>query len=218
MESPNPNAAHNLRREILAEARRQKEEVLRIARQEAEELLARAQREAAQARGVQLAAAQLEAKQRTEAILATVAVEVGRLRAVRVEEILQSIHDAARDRLRAKTGLDLRQGIVGLATEALGQMQGDSFLLKLPPKVRSALGDGLVEEIRRCSTRPAFALQVVEDANRAAGDVVIEDQGGRQSWNIGLEARLERCWPELRRQIVAHLPFVEPGNKENSGA
>jgi vacuolar-type H+-ATPase subunit E/Vma4 len=214
METPNPNAADNLRREILEEARRQQEEILRVAHREAEAILARAQEEAAQVRRVQMEVAQVAAKQQVEAILATVAVEIGRRRAMRIEELLQSTHDDARERLRAHTDFDLRRCIVSLATEALGQMQGNAFLLKVSPKDCSALGDGLAEEIQRCSTRPAFALQVFEDSNRAAAEVVIEDHVGRQSWNIGLEARLERCWPELRRQIAAHLPFVEPDNKE----
>jgi len=207
--TPNPNAPESLRQEILEEARRQKEDILRRTRQEAGVIVAKAEREAEQFRKERLEAARAEAKQRTEAILATVSVEAGRMRSARIEESLRAIHDRARSRLQTRTGFDYRETIARLSAEALGQMAGETFRLRLSVAEHRASGDGLAEEVQRCSGRPAVTLQVVADANLKDGDVLIEDERVRQVYNLSLDARLERCWPELRRQIAAQTGFTE---------
>jgi vacuolar-type H+-ATPase subunit E/Vma4 len=198
-----PNPQEGLRREILDDGRRRRDEILLRARQEADALAAAAGAEAERERQEQLALARTEADRRAEAILATIPVEAGRLRASRVEALLQSIHDATRARLLARSDFDFRESVIVLAADALNRMSGPPFTARLSRADHAALGDGWVESLHR---RPGIAsgpITVIEDSRVAPGSLVIEGAEGRQSWNIGLLARLERLWPALRQQIAA---------------
>ena len=204
-----PNAPELLRQEVLEQARRQKEDVLRQARLETGAIVAKAEKEAEQFRRERLEAARAEAKRRAEAILATVPMETDRMRSARIEELLQAIHDRAREQLHKRAGFDYREAIARLSAEALRQMAGETFRLRLSAAGLCAFGDGLAEEIQSCSKRSPLALEVVADSRLKDGDVLIEDREGRQVWNLSLDVRLERCWLELRRQIAAHTAFME---------
>ncbi len=211
MTTPDPNAPGLLRQEILEEARRRKEDILRQARHQAEATVAKAEKEAEQFRRERLEAARAEAKRRTEAILATVPVEAGRMRSARIEELLQAIHDRAQAHLQARAGFDYRDTIARLSAQALKHMAGETFRLRLSAADHRALGDGLAEEIRNGCGRAPLTLQLVQDPNLKDGEMLIQDEGGRQVWNLSLDACLERCWPELRRQIAAHTAILEHG-------
>jgi hypothetical protein len=71
------------------------------------------------------------------------------------------------------------------------------------------LGGGLLEAIRRRWTRPWLKLDVGDDPEARDGDWILQDEEGRQMWYLGLEARLDRVWPDLRRQIAAQAGFVD---------
>ncbi len=211
MTTPIPNTAELLRQEILEEAQRQKEEILRRARQEAGGIVAKAEKEAEQFRKERLEAARAEAKRRTEAILATVPVEAGRMRSARVEELLRGLHDRARERLQTRADFDYRETIARLSAEALKQMPGETFRLRVSVADHRASADGLAEDIQRRSGRPAVTLQLIADCRLKDGDALIEDEKGRLFCNLNPAARLERCWPELRRQIAARAGLMEQG-------
>ncbi len=211
MPAPDSKASELLRQEILEEARGQAEAIRNHARQKAEVILAEAEKEAAQLRADRMEAARAEVRRRTEAILATVCVEAGRMRSARIEDALQAIHDRARDELRARSGFDFPRIIAGLAAEALGQMAGDAFELRLSRADHDALGRELMDEIRSRSSRSNLTIRLVADSNLNRGGLWLEDDAGRQAWNLSLEARLERCWPELRRQIAACAGIREQG-------
>ncbi len=212
MPTPDATAPELLRREILDEARRQEKDILRRARQAAEAAVAKAEKEAQEFRGERMRAAEVEATRRIEAILATVPVEAGRLRSARIEELLQAVHDRVRERLRARSGFDFREVMAGLSAEALRQMAGDAFRLRISTADHRVVGGAFVEEIRKRSGRTSLQMQLVADSTLKDGDVRLEDDAGRQVWNLGLEARLERCWPELRRQIAAQTGIVDQGS------
>jgi vacuolar-type H+-ATPase subunit E/Vma4 len=206
--TPASNAPELLRREILEQARQQKEDILRQAREQAQTIAAQTAKAAEEFKRERLEAARMEAKRRTEANLATVPVEAGRIRMVRVEELLQAIHDRARTQIRDRAGFGYRETVMRLLCEALWQIAGETFRLRLCVAECRALGDGLAEEIRTRLGRPNLRLEPVADANLKEGELVLEDPAGRQAWNLSLEARLERCWPQLRRQIAAHPAFA----------
>jgi vacuolar-type H+-ATPase subunit E/Vma4 len=187
--------------EILADARREGDEIVHRARQEAEALLAKAAADAAKTRQERLDAARAEAARRRELILATVAVEANRMRSSRVEKVLQSIHNEISRRLVGREGFDYRQTLITLANDALSRMSGDAFVVKLSPADRAAFDDTLTKSLSR-------RAQIVEDAAITGGGVVVETADGRQVWNNRLPARLERLWPELRRQIAVHAGLV----------
>lgn len=197
-----------MREEILADARRERDEILQRAQQEAEAILANAKAEAAKTKQERLAQAREEADRRRELILATVPVEAGRLRSTRVETLLQSVHDEVRKRLVAKDGFDYREAMIALAAEAVGQMAGNAFVMKLSPPDRTALGDTLARAVTQGVAHPTLSVTLVIDPTIAEGGVIVEDAGGRQSWDNRLPPRLQRLWPELRRQIAVQTSLV----------
>lgn len=209
MATSQANGPELLRREILEEAHRQEEEILRHARETGGALTAKAEREAEQARKEKMDAARAEAKRRQEAILATVSVGTSRMRLARIEELLREIHDRARQRLQNSDGLERRQALAGLAARALGSMAGNRFVMRLAGVDFRLLGNGLADEVRRRGLRPGIELRVEAGSEIKGGSCVLLDEEGRQMWDIGLEARLERLWPELRRQIAAQVGLVE---------
>ena len=87
-------------------------------------------------------------------------------------------------------------------------MDGDAFVLKLSPADYAREVAGLAEEIARRVYRASLRLTLVENAWTNDRGVVIEDAAGRLAWDNRLLARLERLWPELRRQIAVRGELV----------
>ena len=217
MAASKPNSPGGLREEILAGARRESAEILGRARQEAGVLLAKAAAEAEQIRQDHLGQARTEAARRQELILATVAVETGRMRSARIESWLQSIEEATRQKLQARDGFDYRETILALAVEALSRMTGDTFVVKLAPADRAALDRGLAEEIGRRAGRP-LTITIADDPTIKDGGLIIQDREGRQIWDNRFLSRLERLWPELRRQIAIGTLLVARSSSPGGGA
>lgn len=213
MPTPDQDAPNILREEILADARRQSGEIIQRARQEVEALLAEAAADANKLRQERLDQARAEAARRRELILATVPVEAGRLRSARVEELLESVHDEIRRRLTARDGFDYRESVAALAAEAIKQMHGTAFIVKLSAADRAAFGDELAREVIR-RVGQSLNLTVSNDATLKESGAIIEDAEQRQVWDNRLLARLERLWPELRRQIAIQTGLVGGRNPE----
>jgi vacuolar-type H+-ATPase subunit E/Vma4 len=190
MPTPESSAPAVLTQAVLDDARRQADAIIAQAQQQGAAVLAKATAEADQARQERLKLARAEAARRTESIQASIAVEAGRLRAARVEALLQSLYDEARRRLVQRQGYAYREALVALVTEAARLMGGGALVVKLAPADRAAVADRL----------GPFTL--VEDPALTEGGVVVLDADGRRVWDNRLPARLERLWPELRRQIV----------------
>ncbi len=208
MATPNQNSPEILREEILADARRQSEEIIHHAKQEAEALLAKATAQADKARQECVDQARLKTDRRRESALATVPVEADRLRLARVEALLESMHEEIRRRLTAREGFDYRETIITLSAEAVKQMPASAFVVKLSAADRAALGEGLAGDIVRRVGPTPLEITISSDANLTEGGAIIEDTGGLQVWDNRLLARLERLWPELRRQIAAQTSLV----------
>jgi vacuolar-type H+-ATPase subunit E/Vma4 len=190
MPTPESNAPAVLTQAVLDDARRQADAIIAQAQQQGAAVLAKATAEADQVRQERLKLARAEAARRTESIQASIAVEAGRLRAARVEALLQSLYDEAQRRLVARQGYAYREALVALVTEAARQMGGGALVVNLAPADRAAVADRLGQ----------FTL--VDDPALTEGGVVVLDADGRRVWDNRLPARLERLWPELRRQIV----------------
>ncbi|HEV2435821.1 MAG TPA: V-type ATP synthase subunit E [Verrucomicrobiae bacterium] len=217
MAAPNPNSPEILRNEILAEARREGEGILARARQDAAALLAGAAVEAGQIRRENFEQTQAEAARRRELILATVAVEAGHLRSARIESWLQAIHQATRQKLQARDGFDYRETVIALTVEALSRMTGDAFVVKLSQADGGALGNGLAEEIGRHVGRPLTVTIAAEPTSNDGGPI-IQDHNGMQIWDNRFLSRLERLWPELRRQIAVATSLVARSGTSGGGA
>jgi len=216
--TPNQNSPEVLREEILADARRECEGIVRRAQQEAEALLAKTAAEADQARRERLEAARTEAARRRELILATVPVEAGRLRSARIEGLLQMVHEEVRRQLLARESFDYREAVAALAAEAMKQMPGSAFFVKLSAVDCTAFGDGLAGEIARRVGRSPLHITISKGSAGQDGGLIIEDAEGRLVWDNGLLARLERFWPELRRQIAIQTSLVTESKPAGGGA
>lgn len=216
MDATQQNSPDVLCAEILAEAKRQSKAILQRAKAEAESILADAATEAEKIRRERRDQAHAEAARRRELILATVAVETGRLRSARVEELLESIREQIYRRLRVRN-FDARETIIALAAEAVRQMPGTDFVLKISAADHAGFGDALAGEIARRAGRLSLHLAVSADATTDGG-VVIRDAGGFQIWDNRLLSRFARLWPELRRQIAFQTTLVSEDNSTGGGA
>ena len=216
MAPPNQNSPEVLSEEILAEARRECDEIIRRAQQESASLLAAAAAEADKIRREKLDAARAEAARRSELMLATIPVEAGRLRSARIEAILENIREEARRQLLARK-FDYRETVVALAADAIRRMPGADFVLKISAADYAAFGDKLAEEIRQRAGRSALNLVISADPAMTDGGVMVQDAEGIRIWDNRLLSRLERLWPELRRQIATRTSLVEK-NEPTGGA
>ncbi len=207
MTTPNQNSSEVLSGEILAEAKRECDEIIRRAQQESESLLAAATAEAEKIRREKLASAQAEAARRTELVLATIPVETGRLRSARIEAILENIREEARRQLLARK-FDGHETVVVLAAQAIRRMPGTDFVLKISAADHAAFGDKLAEEIRQRAGRSPLNLTVSANSAMTGGGFVVQDAEGTRIWDNQLLSRLERLWPELRRQIATCTSLI----------
>lgn len=212
MNSAPPNFSDALREEVLAVARRECGEILQRAQHEAEAIIARASADADKLRCERLARARNEAGRRREMLLAAVPTEAAQLRAARIETLLQSVCDEARKRLRNREEFAYREAVIALAAEAIGQMAGDAFVVKLSPADGAAFGRELVAAVAQRAGCPSQAITLAEAAEITDGGVIVEDAAGRQVFDNRLLARLDRLWPELRRQIAGQaFPGITAG-------
>ncbi len=200
-------STEKMREEILTDARREGEEIVVRAKQDAEAFLTGAAAEAQRLRQERLDGASKEAARQSELILATVPVETGRMRMARIEEMLGSVREEASQRLLAREGFEYRETVIALASHAISRMAGDAFIVKLSDAELTNPGDGLGGEIERRVGRPV-SITVLHGADITGGGVVVEDADVRQVWDNSLLKRLERLWPEMRRQIAMQANFV----------
>jgi vacuolar-type H+-ATPase subunit E/Vma4 len=201
------DSSEKLRKEILAEARRKGEEITIRAKQEAEALLTRAASEADQVRQELLGQAHGEAERRSALILATVPVEVGKLRAARVEDLLETVHEEASRRLLEREGFDYGKALSALVSHAIRQMAGDAFVVRLSDMDKTLSGEKLAKDIAQDVGRPV-KITVSFEENFFGGGAIIEDEEVRQVWDNRFLKRLERMWPEMRRHIAQQVTLV----------
>jgi V/A-type H+-transporting ATPase subunit E len=203
----NQDSAEKLSTEILADARRRAEEIVLRAKQDSEELLNNAATESDRVKQKILEQARTEAERRSELILATVPVETGRLLAARIETLLDSIYNEVSQRLYAHEGFVYRETIISLASQAIRHMIGNDFVVKLSGKEHVVADSRLAEEIAHRAGR-SLHITISREENTAGDGVIIEDAEARQVWDNRLLKRLERLWPELRRQIAIRASLV----------
>jgi len=199
------NDGETLCREILADAHATADSLILQARQDAESLLANTTvTEETEARN-RMNSALEEAARSRERILASIPAEESRLRAARTEQLLNSIHDDVLQRLLAHTGFDYQEAIAASAANAINRMSGSAFTVALSPEDHRTMGETLVADITRRTTKTGIHIQLVDDPAITQGGAIIRDPEGRQEWDNRLPARLERLWPALRLHLAASL-------------
>lgn len=214
METTRENSPDVLCVEISAEARRASGAIMDHAREMAASLLAAAGAEAEKIRCERRTQTASEAGRRAALILAGAAVEIIRQRAVHTEELLESVRQQVRRGLAARAG-DVHPGVVALAAEAAGRMPGAALVVRLSAADLAAYGPNLAAEVKQRTGRSSLNLTVCADATLAGGDVMVEDAEGLQFWDNRLSSRLERLWPELRRQMAVKMSLA--GNSHSTG-
>lgn len=205
--------------EILADARRQADRLRKRAERDARKTVEEAEGEAEAHRSERLEQAKAEADRRARLTLASVPVEEGRLRAARIEEELDGIRTAARQRLLAREGYDYRDMLVRLAAEAVAAMEGRTFVLELAETDRDALGPDVAAAVRDRDGREGLQVTLADEAAPIEGGVIVRDGEGRRLWDNSLGARLERLWPALRRQVAAETGLLgeRPSSNDEQG-
>jgi vacuolar-type H+-ATPase subunit E/Vma4 len=201
--------------EVLGDAKRQAARLLDHAKREAADILEKAKKEAEADRAQRRRQAEAESARRRDLVLAAVPIQEARQRSARVEEVLDSVRESALAELRSGKGFS-REEAVALAAEAIGRMEGDRFAVEIPPALREA-GSGLAADIRRRLNRQRVEIAVAHAQDSGVPGVVVQSEDGRQVWDNRLEARLNRMWPELRRQVAARLPFGASGDAGKGG-
>jgi vacuolar-type H+-ATPase subunit E/Vma4 len=207
--TPEQDPQDVLREEILGDARKQAERALRRAQQDAGALVAKAEAASALERERLLSQARTTAERHTALVLASVPVEAGRMRAARIETLLQSVHDEARKTLERRAVVLSREDLLGLAANAARSMAGERFVLQISSAEHATLGDGWLGKVRRLAGKPDLEIQLGDDLSEGEVGLVLRDDTGRQVVDHRLTARLGRMWPALRIAIAARLGFLE---------
>jgi len=202
------DSTEKLHEEILAEARKEGEKIIDRAKQDAEIFLTSAAAVAERTRQEGLERARADAAQRSNLILSTIPVETGRLRTSRIETLLDSVYEEIRQKLMNCENFEYRKTLISLASDAINRMTGDMFVVKIPGENNSVSVDDLAEEIARHINRPA-KITVVYQTDMTGYGVLVEDGDAHQIWDNRLLKRLERMWPELRRQIAIQTKLVQ---------
>ncbi len=206
-----------LREEILGDARRQAERLLRRARQEAKTLTEKADAEIDAWRNAHLENARAKAARRVELTRTRIPLERGRMRANRIEVLLQQLHEDARKRCADREGLDVRGIVIALAAEAVRGMAGLQFAIEVPVCDREALGANWLDEVRCQAERPDLKLEARYAEDRRDFGPVVHDAAERQVWDNRLVARLDRLWPALRCELADRMALRElPASTETT--
>ena len=200
------NGSHNvLRDEIIADAERQAERLVRRARRESKSMVDKAVSECKEQCREKLEAAAVAAERERMLILATVPVEISRMRATQAEKELTELRDAVRDRVAARRDFDYSDCLLTLASEAIRQMEGDAFVLQLAPQDTEKYGPSLAAGAAARAGRPDVTVTIDQQTVDIGGGVVVRDPEGRQVWDNSFQARLDRLWPLLRHQMAEHV-------------
>ncbi len=210
MEAPAQTSEEGLCAAILAEAHQECAHVLALARKQKEAVVADAVAEASRLKKERLARARAEADHCRELISATLPIEVARKRRSAIEALLETVHKSVRSRCEAAQDLESPLRQIALASDAIGRMQGDSFVVKLRRGPSRSEADGLARAIATGVGRSGLRIAVVEDLTIQSDGVLVRDTLGHQVWDNTCLARLERLWPELRRQIAVRVSLVPP--------
>ena len=208
MQRPDQSSEDRLCAEILDQARQESEKLARRAHSEADALLRQAREESDRSRQERLAQARAEAERKMGLVLSTVPIEAHRQRSAGIEALLQTIFEQARQQLVSRQGFDYRETLIALATEPMERMVGDSFVVKLSAADCAAFGTSLTEEIPRRLARSSLRITISDEPTIIESGLMVQDDSGRQVWDNRLAIRLERLWPELRRQLAVRTGLV----------
>lgn len=203
MKSPESSGVDRLCAEITALAQREAEAILAKAHADRTSALARAETIAREETERELKAARAEACRQREHTMAMVPVEIARLRAEHLDNLLANIRARVQQQLGDRTRCGSRQTLIELAVDAIRRMDSADVIVAISTDDAREHGAALRETIAD-ALGPHYAIALAVDPTIKTG-VMVRDRAGRQEWDNRLEARLERMWPDLRVQLVDAL-------------
>ncbi len=192
--------------EILKDAATKADRTRKRAERDAKKLLDAAAREAEAAREKVLDVARRRAERAARSILATVEQEARRDLLAAREAELDSLFEAARQRLAAlrQAQGDYPAVAAALAAQAIQAMGADRVILELAEADRSMATEAWLADVRRRVGRDV-AITVSERPAATDGGVVVRSADGRLLYDNSFAARLRRLWPALRRELAATI-------------
>jgi hypothetical protein len=87
-------------------------------------------------------------------------------------------------------------------------MTGSVFVIKVSPADHASFGVGLAEEIALRANNSSLNITISDDPTITERGLIVQDAEGRQIWDNRLPQRLDRLWPQLRRQLAVQSSLV----------
>jgi vacuolar-type H+-ATPase subunit E/Vma4 len=203
----NQESQQALADEILRDGRSRADRALSRARSESERLISDARAEAKAEADKTLDGARMRGEKRAEMVVRSAEQEIQRRKLrVREEAVAQTV-GAARDELRRLSGETYRRSVARLAAEAIREMPGEGFTLRVGTLQgeefdASALGEELTRTLAETSRHVALRVEAGETYPRG---VIVESSDARVRWDNTYEGRLRRLRGGLRRLFVPVL-------------
>jgi vacuolar-type H+-ATPase subunit E/Vma4 len=201
-----------LARAVLGEAHAEAQKIQADAKAVADATLHHAQEQAASERGDILGHARQEAEHIRSQAIAAAQLRAQTLRLGRREKLLESVFDAARQRLATvQQSSDYGQIVRQLIREATAHLGTDSVHIRADEKTRSLLTDEMLAEL---AEKLGVQLLLGPPLERGTG-VMAETADGRRQYDNTLEARLKR-WQDMLRSPVYRLlmgDYHEPAGR-----
>lgn len=200
-----------LAEEIMNDARRQAERKLNRARRSAERIVksAESRTKAVEQKAVEEAEAQLERE--AKMILADIPHQE-QVRRLKVKDVvIGRLVAESLDLLRSRA--DILPALVRLSSEAVANMDGDSFVLEVSERDAAGLGGPLAEktidEVKKARNR-SITVRVVASAERNDGGVVVKSADSAQMVDNSFGTRMRRARQGLRGRIAQLIFGEEP--------
>lgn len=205
MEEKTKDSEKVLSDEILADARRRGERAVKRAQADAKKLLEQALAEAKAVGDAALADVERRLARERQVFDASLLLDE-RMRRLAVQgRLLDETFDRALERLRSREGFDRRAVLVRFAVEAIGEIGGDAFVLRLDAADLESMGATLPADVA-AAARGKIGRDVTVTAGASAGrgivGVVVESADGRRRVDNSFAERLRRMRDELRFDVA----------------
>ncbi len=193
---------NELTRTILDAAQSDAEKISAEARQKESEILKRGELQAKKLYADILEKARREAELRKEEKLAEITVKARVEAYERREQLLEIVFSQVQDRLaNIPDEPDYAESLMGLAREAILQLQSKNVILKFDAKSHKFINE---EHLKKLGSELGVRIEIGENLREETG-VVAMDEKGHRSFENTFERRLERQMERLRSKVFEIL-------------
>lgn len=196
------DAQAKISEEILTDARTKAERILKAARREVEKMTKTAQDEAGQIEKETVEEADRRADALTRVIRASTEPAMRRIQLDVREKVLLDIISEARKALLNRDSQDYPQMLAALTAEAAELLGGGQLVAHISRQDFDRFGDGLSQ---RLQARDLGATIEVRSAEDIEWGVIVRTADGTRQVDNTINARLQRIYPVLRRNVADTL-------------